>query len=97
MGQMQTLSRNNTRISTDNGTTSITLHSTVVVQFSRDRIRLHSGGWQTVTTKARMNQASNQFGLGYTVFQKDFEWFVTLPSGYTIPFEDGMTFQRVYS
>ena len=29
-----------------------------------------------MTTKARMNQVSSQFDLGYYVFQKNFEWFV---------------------
>jgi hypothetical protein len=30
---------------------------------------------KTVTTKRRMNQVSNQFDLGYTVYQKDHKWY----------------------
>ena len=37
---------------------------------------LNTGGWPTVTTKARMNQTANQYDLGFTVYQKDFNWFV---------------------
>lgn len=55
-------------------------------------ITLNSDGWETSTTKRKMNQASNQFGLGYSVFQKDFNWFVTKPDGQTIPYVDNMEF-----
>jgi len=73
---------------------SVTYHETTVVAFSSGTITLDSGGWRTVTTKKRMNQASTEFGLGYSVFQKDFGWFVDLPNGETVDFKDGMTFSR---
>ena len=59
--------------------------NTDIVKFNNERIILNTGGWSTVTTKLRMNQASNQFGLGYNVYQKDFNWFVEY-QGKTIPF-----------
>ncbi len=34
-------------------------------------ITLDTGGWQSATTKARMNQFANQFGIDYHVFQED--------------------------
>jgi hypothetical protein len=49
----------------------------VVVSFSADYVILRTGGWNTVTTKARMNQASNQFNLGYCVNQTNFIWYVS--------------------
>jgi hypothetical protein len=69
-------------------------HNTTVVAVSPKSVCLNSGGWRTVTTKLRMNQASNQFGLGFQVWQKDFNWYVTLPNGETVDFEDGITFSR---
>jgi hypothetical protein len=54
----------------------VAYHNTFVVCASDKTIVLNTGGWFTVTTKTRMNQASNQFGLGYRVFQKDFRWYV---------------------
>jgi hypothetical protein len=100
MTQMQTVSKNNTTIWTSmhNGPvqqTCITLHSTTVVQFDHLHIKLNSGGWRTVTTKTRMNQASNQFGLGYRVYQKNYDWFVDY-QGHQYPFFDGMTIDRTY-
>ena len=41
------------------------------------RVLLNTGGWHTATTKTRMNQTSNEFELGYHVYQKDFEWFIS--------------------
>lgn len=72
-------------------TLRVQYHQTVVV--SRDAegtITLDSGGWRTATTKTRMNQAANQFGLGFQVYAKRGEWFVSY-RGEDIPFRDGMT------
>lgn len=54
----------------------ITYWNTDVVRFSDDKIVLNSGGYRTATTKLRMNQASNQYGLGYYVAQIKGVWFV---------------------
>ncbi len=83
-----------TSVRTDTGTTIVRYQQTDVVMFDIIGVDLNSGGRRTATTKLRMNQASNQYGLGYTVFQKDYEWFVTLPNGTTVEFHDGMTFPR---
>ena len=44
---------------------------------------LDTCGWKSATTKTRMNQAANQFGLPYRVYQKDYVWYVESPSGKT--------------
>jgi hypothetical protein len=82
-----------TSVSSTNGRLSVRYHATEVVaaDLSNGIVTLDSGGWHSYTTKARMNQASNQFGLGYTVAQKDHSWFVHV-NGQTLPFTDGMTF-----
>ena len=94
MAQTQTIGTHKTTVSTDNGVTSVVYHSTPVVKFNHLEIILDSGGWETNTTKNRMNQASNQFNLGYRVYQKDFEWFVEY-YGQTIEFQDGMVLDRL--
>jgi hypothetical protein len=77
----------------DNGNDGVVIYAeTKIVEWRDGKITLRSGGWETVTTKRKMNQASNQFALGFGVWQKDHEWFVNLPDGDTVPFEDGMTF-----
>ena len=77
MGQQHRVSGVATSIKTHGKNTQVIYRGTVVVSFSNKLITLNTGGWMTATTKTRMNQASSQFGLGYRVFQKNFEWFVT--------------------
>ena len=76
----------------DSGTV-VYIH-TDIVSWKNGKITLNSDGWETVTTKRKMNQASNQFALGFGVFQKDFKWFVDLPNGQTVDYYDGITFDR---
>lgn len=70
----------------------VTYIRTRIVEWTADTVTLRSGGWQTVTTKRKMNQAARQFGLGFSVWQRDYSWYVTLPNGEVCDFEDGMTF-----
>jgi len=93
MGQMRKVSKNNTQKTVKDGVGRVILHGTEVVYWDEKVIRLNSGGWKTITTKARMTQASNEYTLGYRVSQKDGSWFVTF-KGKTIPFMDDMTLER---
>lgn len=68
-------------------------HATKVVRWNDRKIILNSNGWRTNTTKARMNQVSNQFGLGFQVYQKDFNWFVR-HGLYEYPFHDNIELIR---
>lgn len=72
-----------------NGSVGIKLHNTYVVKIHEDgTYTLNSGGWQTSTTKDRINQYSPK-----KVYQRDFQWYVqwTSASGCTnsVPFMDG--------
>lgn len=67
------------------GSVGIMLHSTYVVKIHEDgTYTLNSGGWQTLTTKDRINQYSPRY-----VYQKNFEWFVKI-NDKSYPFMDGM-------
>ena len=77
MSQTQKVSKNNTKISIENGFTIIRLYNTDIVKFNDKQIILNSGGYETVTTKTRMTQASNQYNLGYNVYQEKGKWYVS--------------------
>ena len=95
MGQTQTIGRTATKVEHLGKYTYVWYHNTDVVQFDSLYITLNTGGWKTATTKLRMNQASNQFNLGFSVYQKDFQWFVVIPQGETVEFTgQRMTFPR---
>jgi hypothetical protein len=89
-----------TSVFSEDGYTKVVYHQTVVCKWNEQEIILDSGGWQTNTTKTRMNQASNQYALGFQVFQRDFDWFVAFyDEGYfnenaVIEFDDGMIIPR---
>lgn len=82
-----------TSIRTEGGYTHVRYHDTDVVSFNAEKIILRSGGWRTATTKTRINQAGNQFGLNIQVSQRDHEWFVA-HNGIEHPFFDGMELSR---
>lgn len=53
------------------------LHSTIIVDVDLNarHAKLYTGGYDTPTTKKRMNEALNQFGLPGVVYQKDYTWY----------------------
>ena len=65
-----------TRVLPDKDKIRVFFHNTPVVAFDDRSIMLNTGGWRTRSTKVRMNQASQEFGLNFRVFQKQREWFV---------------------
>lgn len=93
MGQQSRIGKVATTVQVQDGSTRVTYHQTTVVQFSADLIVLNSGGWRTATTKSRMNQASNQFNLGYHVYQEKKVWYVRW-CGESLEFEDGIELNR---
>jgi len=93
MGQTAKLGKRATTLFTEDGFHKVIYHDTCVIKWSESEIVLDSGGWNTLTTKTRINQASNQFDLGVRVSQKDFEWFVEF-KGQTLEFNDKMTINR---
>ena len=93
MAKTQTIGKTATSIFTENGFTYVVYHSTPVVKYNHEKIILNSGGWYTNTTKTRMNQTSNQFGLGFRVWQVNFGWKVDF-NGQTVDFVDGMELTR---
>ena len=40
-------------------------------------LALFDGGWQSVTTKSRLNALCYEFATGFGVFQKNWEWFIS--------------------
>ena len=50
-------------------------HIATLCKISMD-LRLFDGGWQSVTTKSRLNALLDEFGGGDRVIQKDFVWYL---------------------
>ena len=84
-----------TTIFTDDNITYVVYHKTAVVKFNDDIITLNSGGWETPTTKDRMNATAYENNLPYRIYQKDYIWYVTLDNK-CYPFKDGMKLKYVW-
>ena len=68
----------NTRVKTDDANISrVCLHGNHIATIDEDSMMIMDGGWQSVTTKSRLNALCNAFCItGECVFQKDFTWYV---------------------
>lgn len=88
VGQQSRLGTVATKVRKDSdGVVRVTYHYTdVVTIYPNGRIVLDHGGRWTATTKTRMNQASNQFGLGFHVYQQNWRWYVDV-DGHEIKFD----------
>ena len=96
MPQTTKISKNNTRVYKDaEGYTNVTLYNTTVVRFNESTIILNSDGWQTSTTRNRMNQTSNQMELGYNVYSNKGKWQVIYQGRKLIDYKDNMIIARV--
>ena len=84
----------------ETGASIVRLHGNKIAEVGDDYLTLFDGGWQSNTTKSRLNAILGEFG--YTcgtdreyVFQKQFEWFVNFFDSQTkqmqtVSFSDGM-------
>jgi hypothetical protein len=69
------------------GSRAIRLHKTDIVTFIDDVIILDTNGWETVTTKARINDHIP--GLAH-VYQRRHVWYVSTNNDGDIPYYDGI-------
>ena len=59
------------------GTSTVYLHDNLIAIVSDTDVEVFDGGWQSVTTKSRLNAICTEFCIdGEGIFQKDFNWYV---------------------
>ena len=65
------------KIDLETKVSSVYLHGNLIATVSDDDMTIYDGGWQSVTTKSRLNALCDAFCItGEGVFQKDFAWYV---------------------
>ena len=83
----------NTSVSYNESTncSSVYLHGHQIATFNHDTLalKLSSCGYETNTTKSRLNAILEEVKYGCRVFQKNFVWFVSYNKE-TLMFWDGM-------
>ena len=82
--QMNQAIRNGVNFSSSNtmvrqgweGESDVYLNGNHIATVKSNSIIIKDGGWQSNTTKSRLNALLDEFSYGTRVFQKQFEWFV---------------------
>ena len=64
-------------------------HQIATLDHHTNALKLSSCGYQTVTTKSRLNALLSEFKYGCRVFQKQFNWYLQSVNQ-TVDFWDGM-------
>ena len=61
----------------ETGVSVVRLHGNKIAEVSDTDMTIFDGGWQTTTTKSRLNALCEEFCIaGEGVFQKNYTWFV---------------------
>jgi len=77
--------------SADNDISTVYLHGNKIAEVGEGFIQIWDGGWQSNTTKSRLNAIFAENGIpGEGVFQKDYVWQFRMSDGTVIPFFSGM-------
>ena len=86
-------SANTEVVSQQNGVSIVYLHGNKIAVIGDDFLQIFDGGWQTTTTKSRLNALIDRFCKAVTdgVFQKDYQWFIR-DNKVTRDFENGYIF-----
>jgi hypothetical protein len=90
----------NTQVLTEGDVSRVFLYGNQIATIGQNFIQLFDGGYQSNTTKSRLNAILGAHGIqGEHVFQKDFQWFVRTVQGVkagdkegfvSVPFFSGM-------
>jgi hypothetical protein len=82
--------KDNTEVITCSNVSDVFLHGNLIARIGETWIELFDGGWQSNTTKSRLNAILQVHGVpGERIFQRNFKWFVNQAGG-PVPFFSGM-------
>ena len=80
---MEKMTSGNTRVSIESRSMGddvqkvavLYLHDNQIAIFDGELLTLSDAGWQTVTTKERLNGVLDEFGIKGGISQKDYKWY----------------------
>ena len=77
------------------GEADVYLHGNHIATYFHDdrKLQIFDGGWQSNTTKSRLNALLDEFDYGSWVFQKNWNWFLArnFNPSHKVDFTSGMT------
>ena len=83
----------NTMVRVSKEVVEVFLHGNHIasVDTATNQLQIFDGGWQTVTTKSRLNALCDEFADGARVIQKNWTWLLSDLGNTVTPFISGMT------
>ena len=88
------MSKQNTSVRCYTDCVDVYLHGNHIASLdtATNSLTLKDGGWQSVTTKSRLNALLDEFVPSMGIFQKDWTWYLSdRLDGSIVPFISGMT------
>ena len=83
-------SKANTQVSINDRIAEVRLHGNLIARVGDNFVQILDGGWQSVTTKSRLNALLDAVTPNGSVFQKDYVWYYNSSKVGTVPFMSGM-------
>ena len=83
-------SKANTSVSINDRIDEVRLHGNLIARVGDNFVQILDGGWQSVTTKSRLNALLSDVTPDGSVFQKDYVWYYNSSKVGTVPFFSGM-------
>ena len=80
----------NTEVSINDRIAEVYLHGNLIARVGDTFVQILDGGWQSNTTKSRLNALLRAVTPDGGVFQKDFTWYYNSSKVGTVPFMSGM-------
>ena len=84
-------SNTNVNYNSNTNCSTVVLHRTAIATYDHNTqaLKLNTGGWQSNTTKSRLNAILSELIAGARVFQKNFDWYLSY-NNQTVDFWDNM-------
>ena len=69
----------NTEVTIDKetNTSSVYLHGNLIATVTDNDMTIYDGGWQSNTTKSRLNALLDEFVPSMRIFQNDWTWYIS--------------------
>ena len=83
-------SKANTSVTINDRIAEVRLHGNLIARVGDTFVQILDGGWQSNTTKSRLNALLSDVTPDGSVFQKDFVWYYNSSKVGTVPFMSGM-------
>ena len=87
MEQRKEMKKANTAVEYGSTAMYAYLHGNLIAAVTSERLYLRSAGWESRTTKERLNGLLSWYGLPYRIIQGNYQWYLVPTGGDPIAWE----------